>query len=204
MLTTDMARPFLESRPSPASLRIWTTDAAHAVSVMAAQIAPGAVVLPQTRVDRRLVHPMVCFSTSEVLRRKSLGAGPILDREALLRDAEGLDGGPKWQPPLTIAGFATTEPIDKAMKILAGLRAYARTVAITPLGSGLDTFQAAEFDVAGIAVAEVDRESDRVITAVPGFPTSAPQASISPFWMRLRQEQLFALAMRANLVPHGI
>jgi len=196
MLTTDMARAFVSTASTKASLKAWGRDASDVVGPVATQVAPGAVVLPRTKIDGRSVFPFVCFVAEEVERRRGLGIGAVLDREAILRDVEGLDGDPLWQPPLTMACFASTEPLDKALKDLLGLRAYARTVATTPSPSSLGHLGAAEFDLAGIAVVAVDETSGHVSPIVSGYATSAPEASIPEFWIRLRQEQLFALALR--------
>jgi len=198
MLTTDMARPFVSSPSTKASLKVWGRDASDIVGSVAAQVAPGAVVLPRTRIDGRSVFPFVCFVGQEIERRRGLGMGAVLDREAILRDVEGLDGDPLWQPPLTLAGFASTEPLDKALKDLLGLRAYARTVATTPSPDLLGHLPASEFDLLGIAVVAVDESAGHVSPIVSGYATSAPEASMPEFWVRLRQEQLFALALQSG------
>lgn len=198
MLTTDMARPFASTPSTNAALKAWGRDVSDIVGCVAAQVAPGAVVLPRTRIDGRSVFPFVCFAADEMERRRELGVGAVLDREAILRDVEGLDGDPMWQPPLTLAGFASTEPLGKALKDLLGLRAYARTVALTPSPDVLGHIGAAEFDLAGVAVVAIDVPSGSMSPIVSGYATSAPQASMPEFWVRLRQEQLFALALQSN------
>lgn len=199
MLTIDLARPFTTARATEASKKVWGVEPLSIVPLVAAQVAPGAIVLPRTKIDGRPVHPFVCFVADEVRRRRALGVGAVLDREAILRDAEGLDGASVWHPPLTLAGFASTEPLDQARKDLAGLRAYARTALITPRRTVLSSFQAAEFDLAGIAVVAVDAVLRESSVVVPGYGTAAPESSMPEFWIRLRQEQLFALALASGV-----
>jgi hypothetical protein len=121
-----------------------------------------------------------------------------LDR-VRLRDyaASGFAGAPPLAVRLT--GLVMVEPVKDACRHMAGLRTWAPTVAAVPSWKSVDDVDAAACDFYGYLVYASDgRTASRVKM---GDLTVRPASRRPDAWGRLRDEQMFQLALVSGLVP---
>lgn len=155
-------------------------------------------VLPYTRVDGRPAFPLVLIDEDAAAERLRKSQGPMLDRTQL-RDyaAAGFVDAPAQA--VVLSGFVTVEPFPAARRHLAGLRTWASTVAAVPTWRPLDELAGAECDYYGYRVYLSDglRAEPLEIAASSHLPVVRGRDA----WGRLRNEQMFHLALESGLLP---
>lgn len=168
-----------------------------AASVSAAAGLEGQL-LPYTRVDGRPAFPLVLVDEDAAAERLRSSQGPILDRTRL-RDyaATGFTDAPPQA--VVLSGFVTVEPFPTARRHLAGLRTWAPTVAAVPTWRPLDAVAAAECDYYGHRVYLSDASSATLLEI--GTGSHQPARRKPDAWGRLRDEQMFQLALESGLMP---
>lgn len=193
---SDVLRPASWSR---AVSRHWRgvdlRDVAIAVSAAAGL---NGQLLPYTRVDGRPAFPFVLVDEDAAAERLRSSQGPILDRTRL-RDyaASGFVDAPPQA--VALSGFVTVEPWPAARRHLAGLRTWAPTVAAVPSWRPLDAVAAAECDYYGHRVYISDGFSAAPLEM--NASSHRPAVRGPDAWGRLRDEQMFQLALESGLVP---
>lgn len=192
----DVLRP---ARWSRAVSRHWRglDLQAVAISVSAAAGLEGQV-LPYTRVDGRPAFPLVLIDEDAAAERLRRSQGPILDRTRL-RDyaAAGFVDAPAQA--VVLAGFVTVEPFQASRRHLAGLRTWAPTVAAVPWWRPLDAVAAAECDYYGYRIYLSD--GSRTEPLQTALSPHRPAARGRDAWGRLRDEQMFHLALESGRLP---
>ena len=187
-------------RPAPWSkslTRWWRgADLPAVVSLVASKAGLRGQLLPYTRVDGRPAFPLAVIDDDLAAQRLQRDQWPILDRGVLKDHAST---GFVEAPPeaVALAGFVVVEPFRVARQHLAGLRTWAPTVAAVPTWRPLDALAAAECDYYGYRVVITDGV-DASPLAVEVRPRRQP--SRHDPWRRLRDEQMFQLALECGLV----
>lgn len=155
------------------------------------------LLLPYTRVADRPAFPLVTVNGEVATQRLSSRQGPILDRSVLQDHA---DAGFAEAPPeaVALAGFVVVEPFATARKHLVGLSAWAPTVLAVPSWRPLDPISLAQCDVHGHRVLVSDGvRASLMPTGGEGRPRRSIRGDV---WARLRDEQMFQLALESGLV----
>jgi hypothetical protein len=163
------------------------------VEVLAAQLIPGGVVLPASRVLGPLGHPVIWIDSEAHEHRQSVGAGPISRYDDIARQ---LDESPEELPPSAVRflAFVSTTDSETAVRDLTMVRAYCRGVLLVAEADVPGEPKLSEFDYLGITVASV--KDDGVVSIhVLGDPGRKPGSALAPAWARHREEQLYAAAL---------
>ncbi|MBB1195857.1 hypothetical protein [Curtobacterium flaccumfaciens] len=185
----------------PARVRRWwsTVDVGTAVLDCADRLLPGAVTLPLTVFTGRLVYPVVVFPGDLVRRRLNGHREAIRDLDTLekLIDAPA---GDDPVSPLRIAGFISVDTPRAALPALSGLRTLGRAIHLRPFVDP-DAVELRAYELRGITVAAA---CAGVTVAVPGHSTAAPGSRYDPFWRRVREEELWSLALAAGVLDEVV
>ena len=185
----------------PRRLHRWwsTTDVTGDVRRCAEVLLPGAVVLPLTRFTGRLVHPVVVLPADLVGQRLEQRREPIWDRRVL---EQMVDEPARGDPvsPLRIAGFISVDKPAPALAALAGLRVLGRAIHLRP-AVDTDAVELRSFELRGITVAQTTNEP---MVVVPGHSTRAPGSRYDSFWNRVREEELWSLALAAGVLDEVV
>lgn len=152
---------------------------------------PG-VVLPKVVISSSNVFSVVSWTEGGRQRVRD-GVGPVTDRPTLAKWEE--EGPP---PPLRIVGFIYDGPAVQGIDQLKGLAAYGAGAIVVRSARRLGCLTMAEADIAGISVVELAGDSG-VSVALHGRSGSiATRRSVG---IRLREEQLFAIALHQGFRP---
>ena len=190
----DVLRPAPWSKPLT---RWWRgADLQAVASLVASEAGLDGRLLPYTRVDGRPAFPVAVINDGLAAQRLQRDQWPILDRGVLREHAST---GFIEAPPeaVALAGFVVVEPFRVARQHLAGLRTWAPTVAAVPAWSPLNALAAAECDYYGYRVVVTDGV-DASLLEIEVRPRRQP-ARHDP-WRRLRDEQMFQLALECGLL----
>lgn len=187
-------------RPAPwsKSLNRWWrgADLPAVASLVVCEAGLRGQLLPYTRVDGRPAFPVALIDEGLTAQRLRRDQWPILDRRVLKDHART---GFVEAPPeaVVLTGFVVVEPFRVARQHLAGLRTWAPTVAAVPTWRPLDALAATECDYYGYRVILTD--------GVDASPLEVEarrsrQPSRHDPWRRLRDEQMFQLALECGLL----
>lgn len=154
------------------------------------------VVLPYVRVDGRPVVPVVEVDPDAVEQRLRREEGPILER-ARLRDLAEQRFATAPPPAVVLTGYVMVEPFAVARHHLAALRTWAPTVLAVPAWAPLSVLAAAECDYFGYRVCVSDGR--RAWETEMGATMCSVGTGDVDAWQRLRDEQMFDLALAVGL-----
>ncbi|HET9873902.1 MAG TPA: hypothetical protein VFP89_15060 [Propionibacteriaceae bacterium] len=155
-------------------------------------------LLPYTRIDGRPVFPLVTVDREVVVRRIGRRQGPILDR-TLLRDFATTGFADAPPEAVVLSGFVVVEPFVVARRHLVGLRTWAPTVLAVPSRRPLRSFETAECDYHDHQVYLTDGREASALQS--GAVRHEPAQRRADAWRRLRDEQMFQLALESGLLP---
>lgn len=191
----DRLRPADHRR---ALVRFWRGhDLVDVVSRVQQAAGWSGIVLPYTRVDGRPAFPVVTVDVDAVEQRLQRGEGPVLER-ARLRDfaAHQFVGAPPRA--VVLAGYVVVDPFSVARCHLAALRTWAPTALAVPAWSPLGAMDVVECDYFGYRVWFSDgRRAWEMDLGSTSQPASVDEGDA---WQRLRDEQMFDLALRTGAV----
>jgi hypothetical protein len=190
-----------QPKDNPRSLRHWgSQDPWEAAELVRRHTIGAGVTLPLARIADGLVAAVVTWNLPVLHDRLRDGQGPVLYRSVLQdRIVSGRDH--LVPSPLWIEAFITVEPLPKATGTLARLAGMNRAIAAVPQPPGARVWDAFTCDYYGFTVAEVTATSAEV--AIQGLREGkAPGGGIAHH-RRLREEQLFDLAARMNVLPNS-
>lgn len=151
--------------------------------------------LPIVHMADSLVIPVVQVDDEVVRWRSERRLGARIDRK-WWRDRD--DAGYVGAPPsaVHVMAFLTVGELHRSRAALGRLRSMARTVGVVPMGAEQDVVELSRCDYFGIGV--VEATADDVRAVVGGAPGPSGWSRHAEFHVRLRQEQLFDLALRAT------
>jgi hypothetical protein len=195
VLAGDVLTPMRWNRDLSRHWRRLDLDAVASTVAAAAGLA--GEPLPYTHIDGRPAFPLIVIDECVAAARLRSHQGPILDR-VRLRDYAAC--GFADAPPLAVrlTGLVTVEPMKYACRHLAGLRTWASTVAAVPSWRTVDDLDAAACDFYGYPVYASDGQTASPVKI--GDQSVRPACRRPDAWGRLRDEQMFQLALVSGLV----
>ncbi len=188
------------ARDSSRSLAHWgDVDVLEAADRVRVEVVGRGAVLPLVWMGDGLVVPVVTWDEDVLADRLRLNQWPVLYRAVLAdRIAKGRDTD--IPSPLRMEGFITVQPLRRATSVMARLSGSARVIAAVPTPPQPDPWDSMECDYYGFTVATVDPDL-RVRVAVDGSSVGKSEHLPMSHNRRLRQEQLFDVALRAGAIP---
>ncbi len=188
----------LKTPRSTRPLEHWATaglDPAVAAETARANLIGAGVCLPMVWLADALVVPVVRIERTVVSWRAEHRLGALLDRTWWRDrgDAGFVDVPPSAVKPLA---FLTVGELSRCRGALGRLRGTAPTIAVVPAGVTQDTVELARCDYYSIPVVEASTDGVKVV--VTGDRHEHKASSRAEFHLRLRGEQLFDLAVRAD------
>lgn len=171
---------------------------AQAAEITRRDVVGDGVCLPMVRFCDQAVVPVIRWNRPVLRARLDGNLGPILDRFVLsTRLSNGLDH--LVPAALQMLAFITVTPLTTARSGLAAVSGYSPAIAAVPRPPGADSWEALSCDFYGFTVAEVDASGARIV--VPGLGRPKHPRGGVPHQRRLMEEQLFDVALRANVTP---
>lgn len=188
-----------ESLRRPGSLpEPWSHgDLAHAVDGSIKVLGWSGLALPAVWLADAFVVPVVSIDREAWRVRCARRLGPIVDRAWWLAAS---DASYSLAPtrPLEIGGFLVMGSVRRLRGALGRLHTTAPVAALVPSANTLDTIELTRCDYFGFGVVAVTHGRPRLIVD-PG-PWTPPRGHVH-FQRRLREEQLFDIALRTAQVP---
>jgi hypothetical protein len=174
-------------------------DPNSAAAAVRREMIGDGVCLPIVHMADSLVVPVVQIDDDAVRWRSKHRFGARVDRK-WWRDRD--DARYVGAPPagVRVMAFLTVGELSRSRSALGRLRPMARTVAIVPLGAEQDTVELSRCDYFSISVVAASHDTTR--TLVPGASGPLGWSRHAEFHVRLRQEQLLDLALRAGASGH--
>lgn len=170
-------------------------DVSTAAARCAETLLPGALMLPFTEFTGRMVFPVVVLPEALVRQRLERHPEPICDSDTVGRFVDTPQAEDPVSP-LRLAGTISVDTAARALPALAGLRVLGRAIHLRPaVAADADDLRA--FELQGITVADATADP---LVVVPGHSTKAPGSRYDPFWQRVREEELWSLALRSGVV----
>lgn len=188
------------ARDCSRSLAHWgDVDAFKAADCVRSHVLGVGCTLPLVWMGEGLVAPVVTWDEPALQARLQQRQWPVLYRTVLAdRVATGRDG--EIPSPLRMEAFITVQPLRRVKSVLARLSGSARVIAAVPVPPEPDPWESMECDYYGFTVATV-RDDLRVQVVVDGMPAGKSQHLPVGHHRRLRQEQLFDVALRGGSIP---
>lgn len=155
-------------------------------------------VLPPVRVYGAVVRPVVLWDLNVLATRVRSAMGPILNRTGVREVVEGRNSV-ATAPVLRLSGVLSCGSFQRSRPGLAALACFGRVVVAAPTPPGSDFWDCLECDYRGYTVVEVSDNGAAVV--VQGYPGIDPSTKAVPVQQRLLLEQLFDVAIDADLVP---
>jgi hypothetical protein len=157
------------------------------------QLVPAGAVLPRTRTFGPVGYPVVAFDHRAMASRRASEAGPVLRLQDVAR-LMSQPSGDQVPSALRLLAFIGVSRPSQAPRALSGIRALCRVVLVVPTADSIGEPLLSEFDLMGVTVATVE-DPGEVRVLVAGDPGRRPGSDLHPAWVRLREEQMFALAL---------
>lgn len=173
-------------------------ELADAAGAAAELLGWRGVVLPAVWIADAVVVPVVSLDARGWRQRWHDRLGPILDRSWWLASS---DRGYATAParPLEIDGFIVVGSVQRLRATLGRLRTTAPVAALVPSITTLDTVELTRCDYYGYSVAAAD--GDGIELVLDAGPWTPPGGQVH-YQRKLREEQLFEVALREGQLPH--
>lgn len=153
--------------------------------------------LPTVWLASAMVVPVVSPDETAWRVRYATRLGPIVDRAWWLAASDASYSSAPARP-LEIDGFLVMGSARRLRGALGRLRTTAPVAALVPSTNTLDTIELTRCDYYGYSVVAVSQGRPELI--VDAGPWTPPRGHVH-FQRRLREEQLFDVALRAAQVP---
>lgn len=181
------------SPPEPWSHRELARAVAASIEVLGWTGTP----LPTVWLADTLVVPVVSIDGGALRIRSAHGVGPIVDRAWWLAASDALYSFAPARP-LQISGFLVMGSTRRVRGALGRLRTTAPVAALVASPDALDAIELMRCDYFGYGVVAVRHGQAALI--VDGGAWTPPRGHVH-FQRRLREEQLFDVALRAAQAP---
>lgn len=186
--------------PGASALAHWGGLSPEAIAAVARAALPAAgTCLPATWLAGAVVVPVVQWRHSALADRLASGMGAILDR-VTLRD-RSVSGDDPEPVPLRILASVVISRIAVSWDALARLSQYGQVIMCAPDEPGPTEMTVMECGYFGYTLVTVSRDARRRKVLVPGHPGARPGTEPVAHQLRMRQEQLFDLALQMSALP---
>lgn len=156
------------------------------------------MILPALRVYGAVVRPVITWDLNVLAARVRQGRGPVLHRVGVRELVEGRPSAGTGAV-VRLNGVLACGSFQRSRPGLAALACFGRVIVAAPTPPGSTLWDSLECDYRGYTVIEVGERGAAVV--VDGHPGADPSTRAVPVQERLLLEQLFDVAVNADLVP---